>query len=104
MTTAPAPLLSRWTEAAAVATADAAPITPTRPSASSSPKTRRGLSRVFGVSLLACKALELAAAVRVQLRHLASEVAQRCVAVLLHQRVHAGLGPEVSVLLVRVCG
>src|SRR4051794_20396016 len=54
------------------------------------------------VSLLTCKALQLPAAFRIQLSHLAGEVAESRVAVLLDERVHTRLGSQVSVLLARV--
>src|SRR5215212_3996572 len=54
------------------------------------------------MSLFACKALQLPAAIGVKARHLSREVAERGVTVLLDERVDAGLSAEIRVLLARV--
>src|SRR4029078_52521 len=55
------------------------------------------------VSLLACKALQLSPAVRVEPSQLPGEVAEGCIAVLLHELVESSLRSELTVLLARVC-
>src|SRR4051794_36976439 len=93
---------SRSTEAAAVATAEPAPIRPDAPTATASPKTRRWLCRVAGMSLLACKALQLPAAVGIELGHLPGEVAECRVPVARDERVDARLRAQIGVLVARV--
>src|SRR5690348_16072791 len=101
MTTSGAFVPCRWTESAAAPTATVAAANPLMPSASCSPKTQRSVRRDARVLLAAGKALQLAAAFGVKLRHLAREVAQRHVAVALDELVDAGLRPLVLVLAAR---
>src|SRR5690349_1991857 len=90
------------TEPAAARTAAAAAVRPQAPSASCNPSTSRWSWRRCAVSLLACKALQLSASVGVELRHLAGEVAERHLPVLLDERVDARLSSQVGVVLLAI--
>src|SRR6185437_5122700 len=96
-----APLDWRCTEPAADPTASPVASRPQTPSASSSPKTNRW-SRGRWLLLVAGKALKLATAIWIELSHLAGEVAQRHLTILLDERVDPRLSPQIGVFLTRV--
>src|SRR4051794_40819758 len=87
-----------WTESPAAMTAAAATATPPSPRTTWERKT----SPPDVLSLLARKALELPAAVGVELGHLPGEMPQRQLAVVRNELVHPRLRAQVRVLLARV--
>src|SRR5438477_8795259 len=88
-----------WIDRMAATSPPAATTSPPPPSASVSQNTWRCRQRTRGLSLLASKAQESSAAAAIQSVHLASDVGECHLAILVHERVHLRTRSQVRVLV-----